>query len=314
MTQTRGIHHITAVAGDPQQNLDFYTGVLGLRLVKKTVNYDDPSTYHLYYGDATGSPGSILTFFPYQNIAQGHPDNGQAIAVSFAIPSNSMSFWTNYLDENGVDFIEPFDRFGKKVLGFQDPDGLHLELVEDPKVDAISAWDHGTVPKEHAIRGLHGITLAEENAQPTAMLLDTIFGFQETTEEFDRVRFEAEAPLGAVVEVIDGAELNGDPGKGTVHHVAFRAEDKEQQEQIRRALIEEGYHLTDVKDRNYFSSIYFHEPGGVLFEIATDSPGFLIDEDVNSLGSRLTLPQWLEDKRNLIEADLQPLKLTEYQK
>lgn len=308
MTHTKGIHHVTAVAGDPQQNLDFYSGLLGLRLVKKTVNFDDPSTYHLYYGDASGNPGTILTFFPYQNIAQGHPDSGQAIAVSFAIPVGSMSYWTEYLESRGVDFIEPFDRFEKSVLGFQDPDGLHLELVEDKTIDDIEGWQKGPVPAEHAIRGLHGITLAEENAQPTGMLLEGILGFLESMNEHDRIHYQTESSLGAVVEVIDDADLNGNPGKGTVHHIAFRVADKEEQNQVRQALIDEGYHVTEIKDRNYFSSIYFHEPGGVLFEIATDEPGFLIDEDVDSLGTSLTLPKWLEAKRSLIEADLEPLK------
>lgn len=308
MNHAKGLHHVTAVAGDPRQNLDFYAGMLGLRLVKKTVNFDDPSAYHLYYGDATGRPGTILTFFPYRNIAQGHPDRGQAIAVSFAVPTGSLRFWVDYLEEKKVDFVEPFERFGRFVIGLQDPDGLHLELVGDPKVDEIQGWEDGPVPAEHAIRGLHGITIAEENAQPTGMLLEEFLGFREADEEHDRVLYSAESLTGGSVEVIDGADLNGRPGKGTVHHVAFRAGDKEEQQQMRKKLIEEGYHVTEAKDRNYFTSIYFHEPGGVLFEIATDLPGFTTDEELDSLGTKLKLPSWLEEKRELIEADLQPLK------
>ena len=309
MNHAKGIHHITAVAGDPQQNLDFYSGILGLRLVKKTVNFDDPSTYHLYYGDATGRPGSILTFFPYENIAQGQPDRGQAIAVSFSVPAGSLQFWSEHLEKQNIDFMDPFERFGKLVIGLQDPDGLHLELVGDPGLDDISGWEGGPVPEEHAIRGLHGITLAGENAQPTGMLLEEFLGFRETEEEHDRILYQSESPLGGVVEVIDGAELDGKPGKGTVHHVAFRAKDEEEQQQMRKKLIEEGYHVTEIKNRHYFRSIYFHEPGGILFEIATDPPGFTLDEEAGSLGTALKLPPWLQEKRELIEADLQPLNI-----
>lgn len=308
MSHSKGIHHITAVAGDPQQNLDFYSGLLGLRLVKKTVNFDDPSAYHLYYGDASGRPGTILTFFPYEQMAQGRPDRGQAIAVSFSVPSGSLQFWVNYLSERKVDLVEPFERFGKFVIGFQDPDGLHLELVGDPEVDESAGWGGGPLPPEHAIRGLHGITLAEENAQPTSMLLQEFLGFKEIAEEHDRILFESGSSPGGIVEIIDGADLDGAPGRGTVHHVAFRAGDKEEQQQLRKSLVEEGYHVTKAKDRNYFNSIYFHEPGGILFEIATDTPGFTIDEEIDSLGSELKLPPGLEAKRQLIEADLQPLK------
>lgn len=309
MTHNSGIHHITAVAGDPQKNLDFYAGLLGLRLVKKTVNFDDPSVYHLYYGDEKGSPGSILTFFPWDKLQQGHPDRGQAIAVSFSIPTHSADYWTEYLENKGVDFIKPFTRFGKEIIGLQDPDGLHLELVADTVANNSEAWDGGPIPEEHAIRGIHGIALALDDFKPTGELLTGSLGFREIEREHDRVLYQSASEFGSVVEIIDRAELDGRPGKGTVHHVAFRAQDDEEQQKIKKDLVEKGYHLTEVKDRQYFHSVYFHEPGGVLFEIATDSPGFDIDEPAESLGQDLKLPPWLEDRRDLIEADLPELKL-----
>jgi glyoxalase family protein len=308
MIQKSGIHHITAVAGDPQQNLDFYAGLLGLRLVKKTVNFDDPSVYHLYYGDETGRPGSILTFFPWEKLQQGHPDRGQAIAISFSIPPGSAAFWTEYLESNGVDFIEPFTRFGKEIIGLQDPDGLHLELVADKVASDADGWDGGPVPGEHAIRGIHGVALALDDFKPTGELLTESLGFREIEREHDRVLYQSDSQFGSTVEIIDGAELDGRSGKGTVHHVAFRAEDDEEHMEMRDELVKKGYHVTEVKDRQYFQSIYFHEPGGVLFEVATDSPGFDIDEPVDSLGKELKLPPWLEERRDLIEADLTTLK------
>lgn len=309
MASNSGIHHITAVAGDPQKNLDFYAGFLGLRLIKKTVNFDDPSVYHLYYGDETGNPGTILTFFPWARVQQGHPDCGQAIAISFSIPTHSAGFWTEYLDHEGVSYIEPFTRFGKEIIGFQDPDGMHLELVADTVADDTEGRAQGSVPAKHAIRGIHGITLAEDNFRPTGVLLTESLNFREIEREHDRILYQADSKFGSVVEVINNAELDGRPGKGTVHHIAFRSKDETEQAEIRKALVSKGYHVTEVKDRQYFKSIYFHEPGGILFEIATDGPGFSHDEPVDSLGSELKLPQWLEEKRDLIKADLPKLKI-----
>ena len=309
MIHKNGIHHITAVAGDPQKNLDFYAGILGLRLVKKTVNFDDPSVYHLYYGDETGSPGTILTFFPWAHLQQGHPDRGQAIAISFSIPTRSVSFWTDYLDDQGVSYIEPFTRFGKEIIGVQDPEGLHLELVADSVANDTGGWSGGPIPGEHAIRGIHGITLAEDDFQLTGKLLTDSLGFREVEREHDRILYESNSTFGSSVEIIDNAQLDGRPGKGTVHHVAFRAEDDEEQMNIRKDLLSKGYHVTEVKDRRYFRSIYFHEPGGVLFEVATDVPGFTTDESVDVLGEKLMLPPWLEERRDLIEADLPKIEI-----
>lgn len=304
MVPTKGIHHITAVADDPQQNLDFYAGTLGLRLVKKTVNFDDPSTYHLYYGDEDGSPGSVLTFFPYRNFAQGHPDTGQVVAVSFSVPEASASFWTGYLSDAGIDYVDPFERFGREVIGLQGPDGLHLELVFDPEAGGATGWSNGTIPSEHSIRGFYGAALAEASYEGTAHLLEYLLGFEPGEQREGRYRFSSEARYGSVIEIIETDELSGKPGKGTVHHIAFRGKHDKHQKQFRRALLEEGYHVTEVKDRQYFKSIYFYEPGGILFEVATDGPGFDIDEPVEELGSQLKLPPWLEDKRELIESDL----------
>lgn len=307
MSHAKGTHHITAVAGDPQQNLSFYAGTLGLRLVKKTVNFDDPSVYHLYYGDKEGNPGTVLSFFAWPRLQQGHPDQGQAIAVSFSVPESSVDFWIRYFEDQDIDYLEPFERFGRKVIGFQDPDGLHLELIADPEAGSRTGWSNGSIPTEHAIRGLYGVTLAEDAWQPTAELLVSTLGYEEKGREHDRILLQSESEMGAAIEIIEGSELDGRPGKGTVHHVAFRAKDEEEQEDMRTELVELGYHVTEVKDRQYFQSIYFHEPGGILFEIATDSPGFTIDEPLDALGKELQLPSWLEERRDLIEAELPAL-------
>ena len=300
----KGIHHITAVAGDPKKNYEFYTEVLGLRMVKKTVNFDDPSVYHLYYGNESGDPGTILTFFPWQHLQNGKPDQGQVVAVSFSAPTGSKKFWLEHLREQNIDFEEPFSRFGKEIIGLQDPDGLHLEIVLDPKADRIDGWSGGPLPEEHTIRGIHGATLAEKSYQGTGRLLEDYLGFELTNQLENRYLYETDAEFGSVIEIIDQFDLNGRDGKGTVHHIAFRAEDEEEQYSICEKLEYKGYYLTEVKDRSYFKSVYFHEPGGILFEIATDPPGFTIDEEPEKLGSSLKLPSWLEEHRNTIEEEL----------
>ena len=304
--QTHGIHHVTAISGEPQRNADFYAGVLGLRLVKKTVNFDDPETYHLYYGDGAGSPGTIMTFFPWAHAPRGRIGAGQLIVTSFSIPATSLGYWTERLVEKGVRFEKPRDRFGETVLTFDDPDGLRTELVAAE--DGRPGWAEGPAPAEHSVRGLHHVALAVEATDLTAQLMTEHLGFRQVEETEGRVRFAAgEGGPGNVVDVMGAAGFpRGSMGVGTVHHVAFRVPDEEAQLAVREEGAALGYNVTPVLDRNYFRSIYFREPGGVLFEIATDPPGFTADEDPDHLGEDLKLPPWLEKDRERIEAALPP--------
>jgi len=304
-----GIHHVTAMAGDPQANVDFYTGVLGLRLVKKTVNFDDPGTYHLYYGDEVGHPGTIMTFFPWPLARRGVQGAGQATVTSFSVPAGSLGFWTERLSRLGVAFDGPKPRFEEEVLTLLDPDGLRLELIARAGDDR-PAWEGGPVPAEHAVRGFDGVTLTEWNLGVTEGVLAGTRGFRRMGEQGDRVRFEA-GPGGAGTRVdvlASPAAARGHISAGTVHHVAFRAVDEADQLAWREAIAGSGLYVTPVLDRQYFRSIYFREPGGVLFEIATDPPGFTWDEPVESLGSGLKLPPWLEESRSRIEASLPPVE------
>ena len=304
-----GLHHVTAMAGNPQRNVDFYTGVLGLRLVKKTVNFDDPGTYHLYYGDEVGHPGTILTFFPWPLARRGVQGAGQATVTSFAVPAGSLGYWTARLARLGVAFDSPRRRFDDEVLTVLDPDGLRLELVAragDPR----APWAGGPVPAEHAVRGFDGVTLTEWNLDVTAEVLAGTLGFERVGEEGDRVRFAAAASDegGTRVDVLAApAAVRGHVSAGTVHHVAFRAADEADQLAWREAVADSGLYVTPVLDRQYFRSIYFREPGGVLFEIATDPPGFTRDETVAELGTALKLPDWLEPSRERIEAARPPI-------
>ncbi|MEO6192226.1 MAG: ring-cleaving dioxygenase [Thermoanaerobaculia bacterium] len=307
-----GIHHVTAMASDPQANVDFYTGVLGLRLVKKTVNFDDPGTYHLYYGDEVGHPGTIMTFFPWPLARRGAQGAGQATVTSFAVPAGSLGFWTERLSRLGVTFDGVKTRFDEEVLTLLDPDGLRLELV-GRAADGRPGWDGGPVPIEHAVRGFDGVTLTEWNLDVTRNVLAGTLGFRRVGEEGDRVRFEAGpgegVGAGSRVDVLASpSAARGRVSAGTVHHVAFRAADEADQLAWRQAVDESGLSVTPVLDRQYFRSIYFREPGGVLFEIATDPPGFTWDEPVESLGSGLKLPPWLEESRSRIEAALPPVE------
>ncbi len=304
-----GIHHVTAMAGDPQANVDFYTGVLGLRLVKKTVNFDDPGTYHLYYGDEVGHPGTILTFFPWPLARRGVQGAGQATVTSFSVPEGSLGYWTERLSRLGVTFDGTRRRFEEEVLTLLDPDGLRLELVARGG-DQRSGWVGGPVPEQHAVRGFDGVTLTEWNLGGTESVLAGTLGFRRVGEEGERVRFEAGSGGGGTrVDVLASpAAARGHVSAGTVHHVAFRAADEADQLAWREAVAGSGLHVTPVLDREYFHSIYFREPGGVLFEIATDPPGFTRDEPVESLGTALKLPPWLEASRARIEAELPPIE------
>jgi glyoxalase family protein len=308
--ETTGIHHVTAIAGDPQANVDFYVGMLGLRLVKKTVNFDDPGTYHLYYGDGEGTPGSIMTFFPWPGAPRGRIGAGQLTVTSFSVPAPSLGYWTERLVEAGVRFEKPEDRFGETVLRIADPDDLRLELVAAAE-DGREGWVDGPVPAENAVRGFHHVTLAVADPSRTARLMTDTLGFRQTGEAEGRTRYEAgEGGPGNTVDVADGTGFpRGMMGVGTVHHVAFRAPDEETQLALREEVGALGYDVTPVLDRNYFRSIYFREPGGVLFEIATDPPGFAVDEEPEHLGETLKLPPWLEPRRGRLEERLPPLRI-----
>jgi glyoxalase family protein len=306
-----GIHHVTAIASDPQRCVDFYTEVLGLRLVKRTVNFDDPGAYHLYFGDETGSPGTILTFFAWPMAERGHAGVGQVNVTSFSIPESSLNYWEQRLLSAGIPVERSDKRFDEEVLTLADPDGLKLELVAHPGHQSESrAWKDASVPVEHAIRGFYSVTLCEQGYEATARVLETM-GFRKTGEEGNRFRFDVgEGGAGARVDVLCASEaFYGRIAVGTVHHVAWRVADNESQRSWRKRLADEDLNVTPVIDRCYFHSIYFREPGGILFELATDPPGFAIDEPVDKLGEALKLPRWLEPNRKRIEQVLPPIRL-----
>ena len=305
------IHHVTAIAGDPVRNLRFYTRDLGLRFVKKTVNFDDPSTYHFYYGDETGSPGTILTFFPWTNAETGQHGVGETRQTAFRVPLRSIGYWTQRFTEEGIRYKSLEKRFGESVLPFTDPDGMALALVGIAAAEDEPGWSNGDIPSEHAIRGFRGVTLLLDSAQKTAAILTDVFGFREIAREGSVIRFAAADDVkGSVVDIYEAAGvLRGHQGRGSVHHIAFRAADDVQQAQMTEKLIRtHGRHPTEQKDRKYFRSIYFREPGGVLFEIATDIPGFAVDEPVEALGRDLELPNFLEPRRKEIEGVLPVLE------
>jgi len=304
-----GIHHITAIAGDPDRNLRFYAHTLGLRLVKLTVNYDDPATYHFYFGDEVGRPGSILTFFPWPHGSPGRLGTGQVGAVAFAIPPASLGFWIERLLGQGVRYEGPSRRFDEPVLAFADPDGLPIELIATDRVSALPGRAEAGVPAEHAIRALHGATIWEDGDTGTVELLTGQLGFRPLAEEGTILRLEGGEGAGGLVDLRRAPGFwRGAGGVGTVHHIAFRATDSAEQLARREALVAAGYQVTPVLDRTYFRSIYFREPGGVLFEIATDGPGFTADEPLETLGERLALPPFLEPRRAAIEAGLKPIE------
>lgn len=305
-----GIHHVTAIAGPARRNLDFYTRLLGLRFVKKTVNFDDPSTYHFYFGDETGRPGTILTFFPWEHAAPGRLGIGETQDTVFRVPEGAIGYWAHRFVDKGVDHGPITKRFGETVLPFRDPDGMRLALAAVPSIEREPAWSHGEVPSEAAIRGFHGVGLLLAEAGPTGAILTDVLGFTEIGREDSTVRYKAaDAGIGGIVDIrVAGEFLRGRPGAGSVHHIAFRAADDEAAFAMMQTLAENhGIHTTDQKDRTYFRSLYFREPGGVLFEIATDTPGFAVDEPVARLGQSLKLPPPLESQRGEIEAVLPAL-------
>lgn len=301
-----GLHHVTAMCGEPQANVDFYAGLLGLRMIKVTVNFDDPGTYHLYYGDGQGSPGSAMTFFPWPGARRGVIGAGQVGATAFSVPAGSIEYWRKRLTERGLAFEES-TRFGELVLAFTDPDGLGIELIGGPE-DPREPWSGGEVPAEHAPRGFHSVSMLVRDARPSALMLGEAMEWRELGREGNRIRFVTESGLpGQIADIIEDPGLRtGLGGVGTVHHVAWRVADDDAQEAWRQALAAAGAGVTPVRDRNYFHSIYFREPGGVLYEIATDGPGFAIDERAENLGEKLMLPPWYEPERGKIERMLAP--------
>jgi len=307
-----GLHHVTAIESDPQRTLDFYVRLLGLRFVKRTVNFDDPTSYHFYFGDARGTPGTILTFFAWPGARRGIRGTGQIEAPAFAIPPNSVGYWLDRFKEHHVPAEKTPARFGEEVLRFADPDGLAIELIVSISSAGVEPWADSTVPVEHSLRGFHGVSIALEGYEQTTKLLTETFGYRLVEQLNNRFRLAApsEAGAGRIVDLL--CRPDGSPGRvaaGSVHHIAFRARDDAEQLVWRERLVDLGYNVTPVIDRIYFHSIYFREPGGVLFEIATDPPGFTLDESLNELGNQLRLPPWLEPTRSQIEEVLPAIKV-----
>lgn len=305
-----GLHHITAIAGDPQQNYDFYTKILGLRMVKKTVNFDDPKTYHFYFGDEKGTPGTIITFFPWPGVRKGKPGAGMATEISFSVPIGSMDFWKKRFEKLGVNFGREFQKFRETCLPFEDPDGLKLELVIPENQDSREGWETEEIKSEVALKGFHNVTLTLNKTSATANILTDIFGYELVAMEGNLHRYKTSLVENA--NLVDLLELPQEPAGlnagGTNHHVAFRVKNEETQMKIRGLVLEKGLQITEKIDRDYFFSLYFREPGGVLFEIATDNPGFTRDESLEKLGSSLKLPTQYEPARKQIEKLLPALK------
>ena len=306
---SQGIHHVTAIAGPPQRNLDFYAGTLGLRFIKRTVNFDDPGTYHLYYGDRTGTPGTLLTFFPWAGAPRGRTGAGEAVITSFAVPEDSLDFWEDRLGAAGVAGFTRRERFGQDTLRFSDPDGMGLELVGSHGPSAEPDGVTGPVAPVAAIRRIHGMTLRLRSVEPTGDLVQEVLGFRPGPAENGIHRFyPANGAAGGVLDLIrDPAAPVGMMGVGSVHHIAWRAQDDAHQLRLRGGILARALSVTPVVERQYFRSIYFREPGGVLFEVATDGPGFMIDETEATLGEALQLPPQYESRRGAIEAHLAPL-------
>src|SRR5438105_1520622 len=302
-----GLHHVTAIATDPQQNLDFYAGLLGLRFVKRTVNFDDPGSYHFYFGDARGRPGTILTFFPWPGARRGSRGTGQIEATAFAIAPSSIAHWLDRLQKQNVPAEKTSARFSEEVIRFADPDGLLLELIASTSVPSVGLWTDNPVPPEHSLRGFHSVSPALEGYERTATLLTDSFGYRLIDQSGHRFRFASQddTAKGRIIDLLclpDGHA--GRVAAGSVHHIAFRARDQNEQLEWRDHLVDLGYNVTPVIDRTYFHSMYFREPGGVLFEIATEPPGFTLDETLEELGTHLCLPSWLESARSQIEKNL----------
>jgi glyoxalase family protein len=302
-----GIHHITAIAGNAKRNFNFYSKILGLRFIKKTVNFDDPGTYHFYFGDEIGSAGTILTFFPWgEGIQQGRKGSGMATEIGYSVPAGSLDFWIKRFEEHNVIYNKPAMKFGEKYLTFLDPDGLKLELIESKTADERNAWETEDIKKEVATKGFHNITLTLNDIKGTATILTQVFGYKLIDQEVNRYRYATdEVENAAIVDLVQlPDEKRGHVANGSVHHVAFRVKNDEILMHFRKIIDALGLGITPQIDRQYFHSLYFREPGGVLFEIATENPGFTVDETVENLGKELKLPPQYETRREEIESSL----------
>ncbi|TXE05743.1 ring-cleaving dioxygenase [Algoriphagus aquimarinus] len=304
-----GIHHITAIAGNPQANIDFYTGILGLRLVKKTINFDAPGVYHFYFGDELGRPGTVFTTFPFAGARKGAKGAGEVTYTAFSVPSGSLDYWMERLKKYGIPVSDILTRFGDQLIRFEDHDSMGIELIANDQDDR-AGWSYGQVPIEHSIKGFYGATLNLRAKDLTEKLLTEHMDYHFIGQENGRFRYGTAGKPGDIVDiVIDKSGNRGVQSAGTVHHIAFRTENAASQLQVQEILMRNGYQVTEVKDRSYFTSIYFREPGGVLFEVATDEPGFAIDEEEAHLGELIKLPEWAEPNRKKLEESLAPIKL-----
>jgi glyoxalase family protein len=310
MNKILGLHHITAIAGNAQINYDFYTKVLGLRLVKKTVNFDDPQTYHFYFGDEIGNPGTILTFFPWANVRQGKNGAGMATEIGYSVSKGSLHFWKARFEKLSIRY-ENRERFNEKQIAFQDPDGLWLTLIEAKQNDERKGFETAEIKADVAIKGFHTVTLTQNNIKATAPILTEVFGYKQVEQEGNLYRYQTDAVKNAaIVDLLEMPQAQrGLNAAGTNHHVAFRVKDEETLMAFREKIVARGLHITEKINRDYFFSLYFREPGGVLFEIATDNPGFATDETVENLGSSLQLPDQYKAMREQIEKGLPKLQM-----
>jgi glyoxalase family protein len=299
----QGLHHITAIADNAQRNHDFYTRILGQRMVKKTVNFDDPYTYHFYYGDEVGEPGTILTFFPWEGVGRGTSGAGMATEITYHIDPQSMDFWSERLKRLNVSVGEKIERFGETCLPFTDPDGLRLALLSSSAPDNRKGWETEEIKSADATKGFHSVTLTIRKVEKTAEVLTELLGYRLVSQEGNRYRFiSPEISTASVIDILEEPEAAfGRNSAGTNHHIAFRVANKEIQMAFHEKILKKGLHITSQIDREYFFSLYFREPGGVLFEIATDNPGFTVDEPLNELGTHLKLPPQYESIRSKIE-------------
>ncbi|MBO6522746.1 MAG: ring-cleaving dioxygenase [Balneolaceae bacterium] len=309
MNHNKGLHHITVLAGDPKENADFYINTLGMRMVKKSVNQDDPGTYHLFYGNEAATPGSSLTFFPWPRAHKGIAGSGEAVNVAFKVPEGSKDFWISRLKEQGISTSEWFEVFGKQAIRFEDPDGLELDLVFDGSAKEKVSNYESPVPNVYVIQGFESTRLKVRRPDSTSSILEDIFEFSEQDSNASQTLYQTDARIGSSVIIESTDEDPGRGGRGIVHHVAFRAKDLNELKELREKVISKGLQPSEVIDRHWFKSVYFREPSGVLFEIATDGPGYAVDEDFEHLGEKLILTPWLEPRRKYIESILPKIEV-----